>query len=85
MQALKQSAPLKVHALLVSKAWAESENFDIDALVDKLGNIPGQMMDAVLQALPPKILRLSSDARAAELVEVSGAVKTRFVSPANVA
>ena len=47
------TTPVDTNGMRLYKAWAESENFDIDALVDKLGNIPGQMMDAVLQALRP--------------------------------
>ena len=47
------TTPIDTNGMKLYKAWAESEHFDIDALVDKLGNIPGQMMDAVLQALRP--------------------------------
>src|SRR5690606_15954656 len=47
------TTPIDTNGMRLYKAWAESEHFDIDALVDKLGNIPGQMMDAVLQALRP--------------------------------
>lgn len=47
------TTPVDTNGMKLYKAWAESESFDIDALVDQLGNVPAQMVDAMIQALRP--------------------------------
>lgn len=47
------TTPVDTDGMRLYKAWAESDNLDIDELVDQLGNIPAQFMDAMIQALRP--------------------------------
>jgi polyhydroxyalkanoate synthase len=47
------ATPVDASGMSLYKRWADSDNFDIDRLVDELGNVPPAMVDAMLQALRP--------------------------------
>ncbi len=47
------AAPVNTEGMPLYKSWADNETFDIDKIVDQLGNIPGGMIDSMLQALRP--------------------------------
>lgn len=47
------TTPVDSNGMRLYKAWAESKSFDIDELVEELGNIPAQFIDAMIQALRP--------------------------------
>lgn len=47
------TTPANAAGMTLYKAWADNENFDIDEIVDRLGNIPAALIDAALQALRP--------------------------------
>ncbi|HCO59910.1 MAG TPA: poly-beta-hydroxybutyrate polymerase, partial [Porticoccaceae bacterium] len=47
------ATPANASGMVLYKSWADGENFDIDRIVDELGNVPAVMVDAMLQALRP--------------------------------
>jgi polyhydroxyalkanoate synthase subunit PhaC len=47
------TTPVNADGMALYKTWAESEAFDIDMIVDQLGIIPGDMINASIQALRP--------------------------------
>jgi polyhydroxyalkanoate synthase subunit PhaC len=47
------TTPVNSDGMSLYKSWAQSEAFDIDLIVDQLGIIPGDMINASIQALRP--------------------------------
>ncbi|RLA51671.1 MAG: poly-beta-hydroxybutyrate polymerase [Gammaproteobacteria bacterium] len=47
------ATPVNTEGMPLYKSWADNQTFDIDQIVDQLGNIPGGMVDSMLQALRP--------------------------------
>jgi polyhydroxyalkanoate synthase len=47
------TTPVNAHGMTLYKQWADAKSFDIDRLVDELGVIPGDMVNASIQALRP--------------------------------
>lgn len=47
------TTPVNADGMTLYKQWADAKTFDIDRLVDELGVIPGDMINASLQALRP--------------------------------
>lgn len=47
------TTPVNADGMALYKTWVESESFDIDRIVDQLGIIPGDMINASIQALRP--------------------------------
>lgn len=47
------TTPVNADGMALYKKWANSQAFDIDHLVDELGIIPGDMVNASIQALRP--------------------------------
>ncbi len=47
------TTPVNADGMSLHKQWVESEAFDIDRLVDTLGIIPGDFINASIQALRP--------------------------------
>jgi polyhydroxyalkanoate synthase len=47
------TTPVNADGMTLYKQWAEARAFDIDRLVDELGVIPGDMINASIQALRP--------------------------------
>lgn len=47
------ATPVNTEGMPLYKSWADNETFDIDQIVTQLGNIPGGMVDTMLQALRP--------------------------------
>jgi len=47
------TTPINADGMVLYKQWAESKSFDIDRLVDALGIIPGDLINASIQALRP--------------------------------
>lgn len=47
------TTPLNAEGMGLYKTWVETEAFDIDRLVSELGIIPGDMINASIQALRP--------------------------------
>lgn len=47
------TTPVNADGMTLYKRWAEAKSFDIDRLVDELGIIPGDMVNASIQALRP--------------------------------
>ncbi len=47
------TTPVNAEGMPLYKAWADSDAFDIDRIVDALGIIPGDMVNASIQALRP--------------------------------
>lgn len=47
------TTPVNAEGMALYKAWVETKAFDIDRLVDALGVIPGDMINASIQALRP--------------------------------
>jgi polyhydroxyalkanoate synthase len=47
------TTPVNAEGMSLYKQWVDSEAFDIDRLVDELGIIPGDMVNASIQALRP--------------------------------
>ena len=47
------TTPVNADGMPLYKSWADNKTFDIDKLVDELGNIPAGMIDSMMQALRP--------------------------------
>jgi polyhydroxyalkanoate synthase len=47
------TTPVNAEGMTLFKRWANAKSFDIDRLVDELGVIPGDMVNASIQALRP--------------------------------
>lgn len=47
------TTPINANGMVLYKQWAESKSFDIDRLVSELGIIPGDLINASIQALRP--------------------------------
>ena len=47
------ATPVNTEGMPLYKSWADNKTFDIDKIVDQLGNIPGGMIDSMMQALRP--------------------------------
>ncbi|MGD9603235.1 MAG: alpha/beta fold hydrolase [Gammaproteobacteria bacterium] len=47
------TTPVNADGMALYKTWVESEAFDLDRIVDQLGIIPGDMINASIQALRP--------------------------------
>ncbi len=47
------TTPINAGGMPLYKSWADNNTFDIDALVDQLGNIPAELIDGMMQALRP--------------------------------
>lgn len=47
------TTPVNSDGMPLFKKWMSSENFDIDTLVEELGNIPAEIMNASMQSLRP--------------------------------
>jgi len=47
------ASPVNTEGMPLYKSWADNNTFDIDQIVDQLGNIPGGMIDSMIQALRP--------------------------------
>ena len=47
------ASPANTEGMPLYKSWADNRAFDIDNIVDQLGNIPGGMIDGMIQALRP--------------------------------
>lgn len=47
------TTPVNADGMALYKKWVESEAFDIDRIVEQLGIIPGDMINASIQALRP--------------------------------
>lgn len=47
------TTPVNTEGMPLYKSWADNKAFDIDKIVDQLGNIPGGMIDTMIQALRP--------------------------------
>jgi len=47
------ATPINANGMSLYKHWADADSFDIDQLVEQLGNVPAVMVDAMLQALRP--------------------------------
>lgn len=47
------TTPVNAAGMKLYKSWADNGSFDIDQFVDRLGNVPAALIDAMLQALRP--------------------------------
>jgi len=47
------TTPVDASGMTLYKSWADNQTFDIDRLVDQLGNIPAELIDGMMQALRP--------------------------------
>ena len=47
------TTPINSDGMALHKSWVSSQNFDIDRLIDELGNIPSEIINASMQALRP--------------------------------
>ncbi len=47
------ATPVNTEGMPLYKSWADNQAFDIDLIVDELGNIPGEMLDTMMQSLRP--------------------------------
>lgn len=47
------TTPVNADGMPLYKSWADNKAFDIDKVVDELGNIPASLIDAMMQALRP--------------------------------
>jgi polyhydroxyalkanoate synthase len=47
------TTPINAEGMVLYRRWASSKSFDIDRLVDELGVIPGDLINASIQALRP--------------------------------
>ena len=47
------TTPVNSEGMALYKKWVEAKAFDIDMLVDELGNIPADMVNAAIQVLRP--------------------------------
>lgn len=47
------TTPVNADGMVLYKRWVETEAFDIDRIVDALGIVPGDMINASIQALRP--------------------------------
>lgn len=47
------TTPVNADGMPLYKSWANNKTFDIDRIVDELGNIPAGMIDSMMQALRP--------------------------------
>lgn len=47
------TTPINSDGMTLHQRWVRSESFDIDKLVDELGNIPTELINASMQALRP--------------------------------
>jgi polyhydroxyalkanoate synthase len=47
------TTPVNADGMTLFKRWADAKSFDIDRLIDELGVIPGDMVNASIQALRP--------------------------------
>ena len=47
------TTPINADGMGLHKKWVEAKSFDMDRLIDELGLIPGDMINASLQALRP--------------------------------
>ena len=47
------TTPINSDGMTLHKRWVTSSNFDIDRLVNELGNIPSELINASMQALRP--------------------------------
>jgi polyhydroxyalkanoate synthase len=47
------TTPINSEGMTLHKRWVSSSNFDIDRLVNELGNIPSELINATMQALRP--------------------------------
>jgi len=47
------TTPINADGMALYKQWVESKAFDVDRLVDQLGVIPGDLINASIQALRP--------------------------------
>ena len=47
------TTPVNADGMPLYKSWANNKAFDIDEIVDELGNIPAGMIDSMMQALRP--------------------------------
>lgn len=47
------TTPVNAAGMKLYKSWADNGSFDIDHFVDRMGNVPAALIDAMLQALRP--------------------------------
>lgn len=47
------ATPVNALGMKLYKSWADNGSFDIDQFVDRMGNVPAALIDAMLQALRP--------------------------------
>lgn len=47
------TTPINSDGMVLHKRWVSSSNFDIDRLIDELGNIPTELINQSMQALRP--------------------------------
>lgn len=47
------TTPINSDGMVLHKRWVSSSNFDIDRLIDELGNIPTELINSSMQALRP--------------------------------
>ena len=47
------TTPVNGDGMVLHKRWVSSDNFDIDRLIEEFGNIPGEIINASIQALRP--------------------------------
>ncbi len=47
------TTPINGDGMVLHKRWLTSDNFDIDRLIEELGNIPSELINASMQALRP--------------------------------
>jgi polyhydroxyalkanoate synthase subunit PhaC len=52
---LALGAPIRFHDDGLLSAWARADGFDTDAMIDALGNVPWQLMQASFQMLRPTL------------------------------
>ena len=47
------ATPADYHKMGLFSVWSDKKNFDVDALVDRVGNIPGEMIEQQFRLLRP--------------------------------
>ncbi len=47
------TTPINGDGMVLHKRWVSSDNFDIERLIEEFGNIPGEVINASIQALRP--------------------------------
>jgi len=47
------ATPVDYHKMGLFSTWSDKKNFDVDALIDRVGNIPGEMIEQQFRLLRP--------------------------------